>query len=319
MENSLGLSDLLAGQIEPDAGDQTDRGEKFILYQRRHPAAQSGGASGLGKDARVYCKSCAREFEFIFIDSSPVLAVSDPVFLSTMVDGTLFVVGSRTPKPLIKKARARLNITQTKLLGMLLNRVDIQKNEYSGYYQQYYTYYRDAASALDNPAIFENGNGRTLHDATAHAGNGNGKSLRPSRRQGKVAAHKVAQPAENRVVAMAPAAPLPTGALDVVCARLIDVIGPMARLVVAEQVRALGETMDSFPPARLEELVARLSNEIPDELSRRKFEIEMAREIEILIAPQDSGFLVRDQRELDPLISDLRSPISGRSLWCAPG
>ena len=307
MDNSLGLSDLLAGQIEPAQAIRPTPAKNLFFISGGtlppNPAELLGSEKmhGLLQELRA-------EFEFIFIDTSPVLAVSDPVFLSTMVDGTLFVVGSRTPKPLIKKARARLNITQTKLLGMLLNRVDIQKNEYSGYYQQYYTYYRDAASALDNPAIFENGNGRTLHDATAHAGNGNGKSLRPSRRQGKVAAHKVAQPAENRVVAMAPAAPLPTGALDVVCARLIDVIGPMARLVVAEQVRALGETMDSFPPARLEELVARLSNEIPDELSRRKFEIEMAREIEILIAPQDSGFLVRDQTRTGS--SDLRSPLA---------
>jgi len=32
------------------------------------------------------------QFEFVFIDSSPVMAVADAVFLSTMVDGTLLVV-----------------------------------------------------------------------------------------------------------------------------------------------------------------------------------------------------------------------------------
>ena len=82
----------------------------------------------------------------------------------------------------------------------------------------------------------------------------------------------------------------PAGPLTVVCARLINAMGPLARLIVAEHVHALGESVESFPPARLEELVARLSNEISDDLLRRKFEIEMAREMETLVAHHDSSF-----------------------------
>ena len=70
----------------------------------------------------------------------------------------------------------------------------------------------------------------------------------------------------------------------------MNAMGPMARLVVAEHVRALGETAESFPPARLEELVSRLSKEIPDDVMRRKFEIEMAREIETRVGHRDTSF-----------------------------
>lgn len=58
------------------------------------------------------------QFEFIFIDSSPLLAVSDAVFLSTMADGTLLVVNRRTPKPLVRKARARITTPRTKIASL---------------------------------------------------------------------------------------------------------------------------------------------------------------------------------------------------------
>ena len=301
MENGLGLSDLLAGQIEVEQAIRPTSAENLFFISAG--ALPPNPAELLGSEKmHDLLEQLRQQFEFIFIDSSPFLAVSDAVFLSTMVDGTLLVVNSRTPKPLVKKARARLSVTHTKILGMLLNRVDIHNNEYGGYYQQYYTYYRDAAPALEDFAGFENGNGSSFDDTPAHAANGNVTALRP-RRHGQAAVPKAARPADNPIAATAPAEPL-----AVVCARLIDAMGPMARLVVAEHVRALGETKDSFPPARLEELVARLGNEIPDDLSRRKFEIGMARDIETLAGHHDSSFLARDKARTGS--SDIRPPIS---------
>jgi Mrp family chromosome partitioning ATPase len=226
------------------------------------------------------------QFEFIFVDSSPVLAVSDPVFLSIMVDGTLFVVNSRTPKPLIKKARTRLNIPQSKLLGMLLNRVDIHKDEYSGYYQQYYTYYQDAPRVLDDGAIFENGNGRT----PASSANGHGRSSR-RRRHGQASVPRAATPPGSDMPAIAP-----ERLVAVVSASLNTFIGPMAPMIVAQHVRALGESVESFPPARLEELVRSLSDEIPTHLSRRQFEQAMRGEIEKLGAQPASDWRMTEDR-----------------------
>ena len=69
------------------------------------------------------------------------MAVSDAIFLSTMVDGTLLVVNGKTPKPLVRKARTRLNTPHSKILGTLLNRVDTRTGEYGSYYNHYYEYY----------------------------------------------------------------------------------------------------------------------------------------------------------------------------------
>ena len=54
-------------------------------------------------------------------------------------------------------------------------------------------------------------------------------------------------------------------------------MGPMAPLVLLEHISALGETPESFPPARLEELVQRLCKEIVTDSFRQQFEEEMAK------------------------------------------
>ncbi|HEX2928409.1 MAG TPA: polysaccharide biosynthesis tyrosine autokinase, partial [Candidatus Binatia bacterium] len=77
-------------------------------------------------------------YDFIFIDSPPVMPVSDSIILSTMVDGVIFVVrGQETPKHLVKSSIAQLKNNRSKMLGVLLNRVDLRSAEYEDYYQYY--------------------------------------------------------------------------------------------------------------------------------------------------------------------------------------
>ena len=140
MENSAGLSDLLTGQIDIDGAIRSTPAENLFLISGG--AVPPNPAELLGsKRMHELLQQLRTRFEFILIDSSPVMAVSDAVFLPTMVDGTLLVVNRRTPKPLVRKTRVRLNMPHTKLLGVLLNRVDIRAGEYGGYYSHHYEYY----------------------------------------------------------------------------------------------------------------------------------------------------------------------------------
>jgi succinoglycan biosynthesis transport protein ExoP len=76
------------------------------------------------------------QYDFILIDSPPVMPVSDAVILATMVDGVVFVVrGQETPKQLVKVALSQLKTDHTRVLGVLLNRVDLRRAEYANYYQ----------------------------------------------------------------------------------------------------------------------------------------------------------------------------------------
>jgi hypothetical protein len=77
-----------------------------------------------------------------------------------------------------------------------------------------------------------------------------------------------------------PAADLvPTALLDSLSAILIEVIGPMAPLVLRDQVKALGASLDSLPESRLDELIGLIGKEISDTKLRNKFEESMYQEI----------------------------------------
>jgi Mrp family chromosome partitioning ATPase len=80
-----------------------------------------------------------QQCDYILIDSPPLMQVSDAVLLSTIVDGVVLVVNSQeTPKPVIKRACSRLSYARAKILGVLLNRVDLRSEDYAYLYASYY-------------------------------------------------------------------------------------------------------------------------------------------------------------------------------------
>ena len=79
-------------------------------------------------------------FDYIIIDSSPVLAADDTTSLAPKIDATLFVVRlSYTSARLTKKALELLYNRQVNVPGVILNYVDTSLPEY--YYYQYSEYY----------------------------------------------------------------------------------------------------------------------------------------------------------------------------------
>lgn len=81
-----------------------------------------------------------QRFDFIIIDTPPVLAVSDAVALSTQVDYVVMVAeAGRVRRKDFKDAEARLNEAHANIVGVALNQVKTQNTGfYYTYYQEYY-------------------------------------------------------------------------------------------------------------------------------------------------------------------------------------
>jgi len=98
-------------------------------------------------------------YDYIVIDSSPVLAADDTTSLAPKIDATLFVVRlSYTSARLTKKALELLYNRQVNVPGVILNYVDTSLPEY--YYYQYSEYYNTPVSEEDRhgvPAALQNG------------------------------------------------------------------------------------------------------------------------------------------------------------------
>lgn len=80
-------------------------------------------------------------------------------------------------------------------------------------------------------------------------------------------------------VAKTPAELVPPALLNRVTNILTDVIGPMAPLVLRDQIEALGESPESLPETKLDELIALIGREISDGKLKNRFEESMFQEI----------------------------------------
>lgn len=81
-----------------------------------------------------------KEFEWILIDSPPILSVTDARILSKIVDGIVFVMnGNKANRDVVQKAMSFLSDVNDKMLGVVINDVDLSRDKY--YYHYYYQYY----------------------------------------------------------------------------------------------------------------------------------------------------------------------------------
>jgi capsular exopolysaccharide synthesis family protein len=82
------------------------------------------------------------EFEYVLLDSPPLLTVSDSRILSTLTDAVVIVTRAYiTPFDLVRRARELLYHSGARILGVALNSVDVHKQ--GGYGYGYgYGYYR---------------------------------------------------------------------------------------------------------------------------------------------------------------------------------
>lgn len=84
-----------------------------------------------------FVSSLKTHFDWIVIDSPPVMAVADASVISHLAVGVLLVVGAEmTSRHAARRAIEQIEAAQGRFLGAVLNRVDLDRNSY--YYSQYY-------------------------------------------------------------------------------------------------------------------------------------------------------------------------------------
>lgn len=137
-----GMSAFLSGNSDLSSQVQQTRFPNLFIVPAGVPApnpAELVGSERMHNGLDVL----QQHFDHILIDSPPCLEITDALVLSTQVDGLLLVVrAGKTPKELVRKASDRVLRVGGKILGVLVNAVDMRKSEY-GYYHSYYrSYYR---------------------------------------------------------------------------------------------------------------------------------------------------------------------------------
>ena len=156
ISSRIGLAEILQGEVNwqevvvPTAYDNL-----FVLPRGKTLSQPSEHLLRDSTDRLL--QEVYQHYDYIIIDSSPVLAADDTTSLAPKIDATLFVVRlSYTSARLTKKSLELLYNRQVNVPGVILNYVDTSLPEY--YYYQYSEYYntpppteaRRGVAALEN-------------------------------------------------------------------------------------------------------------------------------------------------------------------------
>ena len=140
-EDGMGLSNYLSGHTELESViRKTEIPNLFYIAAGPLPPNPS---ELIGSNLfKGMLESLGEQFDHIVIDSPPVLGFADAIILSTIVDGVILVVsGGKTPRETLQHAKEILHQVNAKILGVVINRVNIHRSDYGYYYYRYHYYY----------------------------------------------------------------------------------------------------------------------------------------------------------------------------------
>lgn len=119
----------------------TDKENLFVIASGKPP---SNPAELIASERTPFIiESLKQKFDFIIIDTPPVLPATGSMLIAPHTDGTMLVVRSgHANKKIVKDVVDRYHNANLNLLGILLNRVNMKKEGYYyRYYQKYYSSY----------------------------------------------------------------------------------------------------------------------------------------------------------------------------------
>ena len=142
---SPGLADLLSGSATPEQAVYLDPGSRVH--------ALFAGKIGTMEDhpqrfarLRLLCKTLARHYDLVVVDAPPVLAGSEVLPLSRMMDRVAFVVKwGDTPRDVVMSALRQLYYARGRVAGTVLSQVDPKRYRRYGVGEVTYPYRRMSA------------------------------------------------------------------------------------------------------------------------------------------------------------------------------
>ncbi|QIH77973.1 polysaccharide biosynthesis tyrosine autokinase [Macrococcoides canis] len=137
IKNVFGLSNLITDQINISQAVQNTQVENLSIMTSG-PIPPNPSELLASKRFKELLSNLEEYFDMIIIDTPPVLAVTDAVIMSTLVDGTILVTDVETNnKNHLVKAKEVLQKSDANILGIVLN--NVEKSSKDDYY--YYEYY----------------------------------------------------------------------------------------------------------------------------------------------------------------------------------
>lgn len=150
MDCNTGLSNYLTGDLElKEVVYKTQVPNLYILPSGVQPI-DPAGLLGSPRMNQLISETTKR-FDIVFFDSPPVLGVSDASVLVSKVDVTLLVLQPRKmPLKALLRTKSIIENVGGRLMGLVMNNVDISADTQYQYYTTYYSYYSTETPKMDS-------------------------------------------------------------------------------------------------------------------------------------------------------------------------
>jgi capsular exopolysaccharide synthesis family protein len=140
MRRTPGLSDVIVGKAKPSEAIQRTVPGTRLSYLPSGTTVPSPADLLSNRTMSGLLDGLRKFYDWIVIDSPPVGAVAEPLILAPLVDGVIVVAGAEmVPRKAVIHSLERIGETGARILGVVLNRAQIEKHSY--YYSHYYGHY----------------------------------------------------------------------------------------------------------------------------------------------------------------------------------
>ncbi len=142
-DNKIGLSNYLASNVQFSEVVQKTNIPQFEVVSA---GPLSPNPTELFSSYRMenFIREAKSAYDRVIIDSPPVVGLADSIVIGTKCDGAIFLIQARhVSRNLVKKAKQRLLETGVKILGVIINKMDMEREDPAYHYfsQGYYHYY----------------------------------------------------------------------------------------------------------------------------------------------------------------------------------
>jgi polysaccharide biosynthesis transport protein len=149
LTNERGLSQVLNGQARVRDVIQRTVDPNLLAITAGKPPQNPSELLSSERMKTLLTNLAHGAFDWILIDTPPVLAVTDAVILAPSVTGVIYVIGAEmTRRRLAERALETILSANPRSVAVVLNKVDFSRNKYyySRYYgHQYKNYYASAS------------------------------------------------------------------------------------------------------------------------------------------------------------------------------
>lgn len=137
-ENVQGLSQYLSGQNTEDIVYKTNIKNMDVVFAG--PYAPNPAELLYENKLDEFIKKQRLQYDYIIIDAPPLANIVDAAVIGRCVDGAVIVVKSATvSQRMVKRVKDQLEKVNCKIIGAVLNGVEMKKNSY--HYKYYGDYY----------------------------------------------------------------------------------------------------------------------------------------------------------------------------------